>query len=39
VIDILKKENNEVKDNYSRDDVFSKNTKQLAEELKIAREI
>lgn len=39
VIDILKKENDEVKDNYSRDDVFSKNTKQLAEELKIVREI
>lgn len=39
VIDILKKEDNEIKDNYSRDDVFSKNTKQLAEELKIAREI
>lgn len=39
VIDILKKDNKEIKDNYSRDDVFSKNTKQLAEELKIATEI
>lgn len=39
VIDILKKENKEIKDNYSRDDVFSKNTKQLAEELKIVRDI
>jgi len=39
VIDILKREDNEVKDNYSRDDVFSKNTNQLVEELRTAREM